>query len=400
MKKLSLTGLLFFSLIIASFPQSNSNLKPFTLTGKIIGENSDRIVLRYCSEDSKLVQDTVSIKNGAFVFKGNITEPTKAYLIGKNDLNSVQIYLEPGTMKITLTKDKFEECKMTGSKSQLELGLLNELEKPINTKSYLLKAQRVKIEDSIKNTSVDSIKHQLEKREEEIDNRWMQNREYLNSIWLQFVLDHPKSYVTANYLNMLESNEVITLDSLKSIFNKLDSSIRNSKYGKLIQDDIRKKENSIAGVNAPDFKAIDILTNQPVTYSEFKGKDVVLIDFWASYCRPCREGIPHLKSLYQKYHSKGFEIIAVSLDWTKKYWISAIKQDSLEMWHHVWMAERYTDGQAYYTKDDIYENYCVHPIPVQILIDKAGKIVERWGGNKIDNEKELDEQLAKLFKEN
>jgi len=400
MKKLFVTSFLFLNLIASTFSQSNSNLKPFTLKGKIIGENSGSIVLQYYAEKFKRIWDTVSIKDGEFVFKGNITHPISARIGGSDDLNTALIYLEAGDMTITLTKDKFTELKMTGSKTEQEANDLDRLKEPINKRNNLLYAQSISIRDSIEKTKNKAILDKLNKKYDEIDQLRIQLRKARYVIDINFVISHPKSFVTPSVLLEIEKNEFIVLDSLKSVYNKLDITIQNSIYGQEIKKDITKKSNSIAGVNAPDFKAIDILTNQTVTYSQFKGKNVVLIDFWASWCGPCREKFPHLKSLYQKYHSKGFEIIAVSVDWTKKAWISAIKQDSLEMWHHVWLAERYTDGPAYFTKDDICENYFVQPIPVQILIDKDGKIVERWDVNNIENGKELDEKLAKLFKEN
>jgi len=110
---------------------------------------------------------------------------------------------------------------------------------------------------------------------------------------------------------------------------------------------------------------------------------------------------PHLKNVFKKYHSKGFEIIAVSKDINKKAWLSAIKQDSTEIWHHVPVAEKFAYSQlTKYTKDDIYQNYFVQGIPLQLLIDRDGKIIGRWGGYSSENEKELDEKLAELFKEN
>lgn len=398
MKKFFATGLCFLSLIATSFSLSNINSRPFILKGKILGEDSGRIVLQYYAEKNKWIRDTVSIKDGEFIFKGTIIHPIKAKIGGSDDLNTASIYLEPGDMTITLTKDKFAELEMTGSKTEQEAKELDHLEEPINKRNNLLYTQNMSILDSIEKTKDKAILDKLRKKYDEIDQLRTQLRKPRNVIELNFVVTHPKSFLTPYILLDLEKNEFISLDSLKSVFNKLNITIQNSIYGQEIKKDITKKINSGVGATAPDFKAIDILTKQQVTYSQFKGEKVVLLDFWASWCVHCREGFPHLKSLYKKYHSKGFEIVAVSLDRTKNAWLSAIKQDSIEIWHQIPVAERYTEGPAYLTKDDIFENYFVQSIPLQLLIDKNGKIIGRWVGN--SKEKELDQKLAKLFKEN
>ncbi|HAQ17838.1 MAG TPA: hypothetical protein DCR40_01240 [Prolixibacteraceae bacterium] len=400
MKNLFVTSLLFLNLIAFSFSQSNSNSKPFILKGKILGEDSGRIVLQYYAEKNKWIRDTVSIKDGEFIFKGNIIHPIKAKIGGSDVLNTATIYLEPSDMTIILTKDKFAELKMTGSKTDQEAKELDRLEEPINNRNKLLYTQNMSILDSIEKTKDKAILDKLNRKYNEIDQLRTQLRKPINDIAINFVVTHPKSFLTPYVLLDIEKNEFISLDSLKSVFNKLDITIQNSIYGQEIKKDITKKINSSVGATAPDFKAIDILTMQPVTYSQFKGENVVLIDFWASWCVHCREGFPHLKSLYKKYHSKGFEIVAVSLDRTKIAWLSAIKQDSSEIWHHIPVAERYADGPSYLTKDDIYENYFVQAIPLQLLIDKDGKIIGRWVGNSKEKEKELDKKIANLFKKN
>jgi thiol-disulfide isomerase/thioredoxin len=195
---------------------------------------------------------------------------------------------------------------------------------------------------------------------------------------------------------MLGANEVISLDSLKNIFSRLDDAIQQSIYGKSISDVIRKKENILIGSNAPDFKATD-LNLQTITLSQFKGKSVVLLDFWASWCVPCRESVPHLKKLYERYHSKGLEIIAVSQDYERKPWIDAVEQDSTGMWYHIPVAEKWPCRPSLLTNDDIYQNYFVQAIPATIIVDKEGKIVYRHVGYSEESEEELNKQVAELF---
>jgi len=368
--------------------------KEFVLNGEINGQDSGRIFLQYVP-DSTWVTDTAAIKNGKFIFKGKITEPSRAILKSEDDLNRVEIYIEPGEVKIELQKDKFVECQMTGSKAQDELVSLKKMEEPIDSILEMIKKQRSNIADSIKNSTNEHMRLQLEKKVEEIDQQWSIAREGLDSIELKFVLENPKSHVAPYYLYHLELNEVISLDSLKSIFNGLDNSIQKSYYGTLISDDIRRKKNIRIGAQAPEFKVID-LNGQVITLGKFKGK-IVVLDFWASWCIPCRAGFPHLKNLYKRYHHHGFEVIAVSIDRNKEAWTKAVKQDSIEMWYHVPAAERYVDGRSYWTKDDIIMNYFVQGVPAQLLIDKEGKIVGRWLGKSQEKEDALDKKLKKIF---
>jgi peroxiredoxin len=194
---------------------------------------------------------------------------------------------------------------------------------------------------------------------------------------------------------MRGANEVLSLDSLKSIFSGLETEIQQSISGKNISEIIRKKENIRIGSTAPDFKATD-LNLQPVTLSQFKGS-VVLLDFWASWCVPCRESVPHLKTLYEKYHSKGLEIIAVSQDYERKPWTDAVKQDSTDMWYHILIAEKWPCRPSQLTNDDIYQNYFVQAIPATLIIDKNGKILYRHVGYSKESEETMDKQLSELF---
>lgn len=209
-------------------------------------------------------------------------------------------------------------------------------------------------------------------------------------------MDNPKSFLTVVYLRMLGSNEKISLDSTKSIFNGLDNSLKESSYGNNIIEVIRKKENILVGAQAPDFKATD-LNQQTLTLSQFKGERFVLLDFWASWCVPCRESIPHLKTIYKKYHSKGLEVIAVSLDENRKAWIEAVKQDSTGMWYQIPIAEKWPCGPNQLTNDDIEQNYSYRGIPNLILIYKNGKIIGRLTSASKENQESLDRLLSQIF---
>jgi peroxiredoxin len=374
---------------------SEKDSKKFTLQGEIIGQDTGIIVLAYWLNET-LIYDTAKIKNTKFIFNGNIFGPTVATLNGRNGSNMIRLYLESQKMKISLSKDKFSEFKMTGSKTQNDFNLIQKNEKPFYEKISQLRKQQVNINDSIKNSKSASKKLLLENKSEEIDNLRSQILEKIDSVQIKFASENPKSFYAIVQLSILEANEVISLDATKSIFNRMDKLLKESRYGKEIIDDIRKKENIRIGNQAPDFKATD-LNKQSVTLSQFKGKAVILMDFWASWCGPCRESIPHLKILSKKYHSKGFEVIAISEDENRKAWTEAVSQDSTSMWYHIPFAEKWPCKQSLLTNDDVYQNYFVVAIPQQILIDKNGKILYRNVGYSEESEKSLDKQLSQIF---
>jgi peroxiredoxin len=398
--KTTLSNFLVFLILIWSCTnQSGRYKKEFTLKGEIIGQDSGQVILRYLPTTYAYVYDTVKILNGKFIIKGKIFETTKARITVDN-LNNLEIYLDPGVLEITLFKDRFEDYKMVGSKTYQELIQLNSMEEPLTTRLTQIRKLLSVFNDSIKNSNSDT-RLQLVKKVEEINKMSTKARESLDSVRLKFVLNNPKSYLSGEYLSTLESNEIISLDSLKLVFNRLDKPVQNSLYGNYIKEDIRKKENIQIGKLAPDFTAPDF-NNQVVKLSNFLGKSVVLLDFWASWCVPCRQEIPELKTTYEKYHQMGFEIIAISLDWDKNRWKSAIKEDSTEIWYQIPVVENY----PFNLKDpnqladyDVYKNYFVQAIPFKILIDKNGKIAGRWGGGLKDPIESLENKLEILLKE-
>lgn len=395
MKTYFLSFLTFLILFWSCTSTVDQKSKKFTLHGEINGQDSGKVVLTYFSYPT-LINDTTDIRNGKFIFKGKIFEPTQATLRDGNDLELAVVYLEPRKMKISIVKDKPLGCKMTGSKTQTEFELLNKMEEPVYGRLTSLRTQGFIINDSIKNAKSDAAKLLFEKKSKEIDSLFSQTRAELDPIELKFILENPKSFVTPGYLLRLTLRDIISLDSVKLIFNGLEKPIQNSRSGKILIEDIRKKENTSLGAQAPDFKATDI-NQQTVTLSQFRGKSVVLLDFWASWCAPCRESIPHLKKVYQKYHSKGLNIIAVSTDMSRKAWIEAVNQDSIGILYNIPVAEKYAEGSSQITNDDIYQNYYYNGIPTQILIDKNGKIISKLEGFSKENEEALDKILSEIF---
>lgn len=150
-----------------------------------------------------------------------------------------------------------------------------------------------------------------------------------------------------------------------------------------IQQMLKMSSSNIVGGEAPDFTMNDVNGN-PRKLSEFKGK-VMLVDFWASWCGPCRRENPNVLKAYAKYHDKGFDVLGVSLDKTKESWLAAIEKDGL-IWNHV------SDLKGW--QNEAAKLYGVTSIPHTVLLDKEGKIIAR----NLRGEA-LDAKLAEIFGE-
>lgn len=149
----------------------------------------------------------------------------------------------------------------------------------------------------------------------------------------------------------------------------------------------------------PDFTTQDI-NNQPLALSSFLGKNEVLLYFWGSRNPVSRKNIPLLKEVYQKYHSKGLEIICISTEFNKTEWAKAVNQDSLGMFHNLITSSQFVQFKP--LPVNMFENYSVqeipydsHRLPVEILIDKNDRIIGRWK----EDFQRLSAKLANVYKE-
>lgn len=161
------------------------------------------------------------------------------------------------------------------------------------------------------------------------------------------------------------------------------------------------------GMPAPDFSRKD-LNGKTLKLSDFKGK-YVLLDYWASWCGPCRAHTPVVKALYNKYHSKGFEVVAISCDNEYDDWQNAIRQDSAEIFDHILsftdedmaLAKGKKGSEVYKAasfKDELRKKYNLMPIPVEILIDPNSVIAGRYlGYNEAGTDEDLAKKLSKIF---
>lgn len=379
-----LKNLLAISLLLTAFSKAGvgqQNGNAFLLTGKIKGMEEGYIYITYPGADNKSIKDSCAIKNGSFEFKGTIAGPVMATLNGKvqtrsvSDPNFTNLFLQPGTIEIKIEEKNFKHAKFNGAPIQNEYIALNKKRELVENK-YKLQLDSLRTEkDPEKNAA---IRVRLAPYFAAMD-----AADYI------YFEAHPQSYVTAYMMRFHVSD--LTLDSLELFYGRLGTALQQTMYGKYILQEIEKLRSGSPGSIAKDFATTDIY-GYKISLADYKGK-YVLLDFWASWCVPCRKGNPHMKELYAKYKDSGIEFIGIADDdRAEAKWKEAVTKDGIGVWKHVRRGLKYEKG-VFDRSADINDNFGIHTLPTKILIDTKGVIIGRYG----EEEKELTAKLKEIF---
>src|SRR3954468_3064062 len=377
---------LLFILPVIAFAQQKSNFK-YELVGNIqqIQDPVQLLVLSY-SVDGKRVFDTTRLENGSYRFEGQLSEPVRSTLrvivdtiaarnkgivrrpIMQRDL--LTVFLDKGKIEI-LTVDSFSNSKVSGSKVHDEYAKLAETLKPLNEENEKISKEyaayyRAKDEQGMK---------KLEPKFDEIDKQMRQ-------VQGEYVKAHPQSPYAIFALNDFAGYDV-DATAVEPLFQLLPKQVQESAAGRTLADKIAIAKKTGVGMYAMDFTQNDT-ANVPVSLSSFRGK-YVLVDFWASWCGPCRAENPNVVKAFQKYKDKGFTILGVSLDrpGQKEKWINAIHDDRLT-WSHV--------SDLMFWENAVAKLYGIQAIPQNYLLDPTGKIIAK-GVRGEELEKKLSEVL-------
>jgi len=343
----------------------------YTLTGKITGADTGWVYLLHRSMDPSIT-DSVKMDGGRFTFSGKAKGPEFCLLgIPDNGQASFRLsfFLDTGLIRISGSKDSLNLATITGSRVQDEYkNFLAEL-KPMEERERKLGKLYDSLEAKGQKVNMDSIQKtfgQIEKDKKELAKAYARK--------------HPASIVAAFevYDNFFLEPDAGELDT---VYHGLDTGLQNSYYGKKIKNVLEKTKMTAVGNPAPEFTQNDV-SDKPVALSSFRGK-YLLIDFWASWCGPCRAENPNVLKAYHQYNPKGFDILGVSLDDKKDKWEQAIQKDHLT-WTQV------SDLKGW--KNSAAEQYGINAIPMNFLLDKNGKIIAR-GLRGEELEKKLHEVL-------
>lgn len=346
-------NLLLFLLIAASGLSCNQENSEYKLKASMIGFQ-DGTLFKLLNLDKMEFTDSVTIKDGYFEFDGIVKEPFSAR-IHTVDGKYLILWIEPGTIEIIGDYNKFSFSTIEGSnlnmvmtKYRAELGHLEERRDSIMQKMIQLMSSNAE-EARVEFTELQSS---IQKIDEEIFD-----------IRVQGIIKEEPSYFTIKELYFLRND--FTKDSLRQLFDLFSIQLQQTKYGEVIQTYIENIELDI-GDTYIDIEGIN-LEGQSVRLSALDG-NYVLLDFWASWCGPCRSENPNIVKAYQEFHDMGFEIFSFSIDNNINSWKGAVEKDSL-IWTNV------IDRNGSYSKmSALYE---VRAIPASFLINPDGQVIAK-----------------------
>lgn len=286
--------------------------------------------------------------------------------------NPINFFAENGeTVRIEFDNDNWPVAHITGGKVNTDYMRLWSKTGPLRHEERILQGKKYSPEETDR-----------EKLQQALVANSTARRELEN----EFIRSNPDSYVSLHLLTSLKTS--MPLEEYEQLFLKLDEKVRNTDLGNITFEQISTAKKSSPGHPAPDFSKKDKDGNT-IRLSDLKGK-YVLIDFWGTWCMPCRKSHPHLVKLHKTYAPRGVQFINVAHEFdtrNRHYWLKAIEEDKL-----TWTQILNDEGLK---ECDLVNLYAVTAFPTKILIDPEGKIVARYSGDS----KALDEKLEAIFKE-
>lgn len=378
------------SLLLASFLPATAQ-KSYKVTAHIKGQEDYKLTISYVTADGHKVDTAISHKGDEFVFSGSINEPLIATFFSRHPASkfemvkggmfmpapALEIILSDKTnVQITGDAEELYKATVKGDKANEEMNAFRQKSMPLTAKIWELRKKTAgmrKPEDSTAKKA--AVAEMLATTEE------------LTAMQKAFVAAHPKSFLSVNLLTRLQSD--FDPVAYEQAFNKLSDTYKDTYLGKYLSSRITgakaTSEGAVINFNKKDNQ------DNIFTLSSLRGK-YVLLDFWGSWCGPCRASHPHLKEIYAKYKDKGLEIVGIAdekaddINNAKAAWLKAIKDDGINWIQVLNNYDKATNNLAM--------SYGITGFPTKILLDKTGKVLFKIVGN---GGEELDQKLKAIL---
>jgi peroxiredoxin/thioredoxin-related protein len=346
---------IIYLLVISIFAGACSSEPHYVVKGKIEGSDSITFYLQKRDAGKYVTIDSAVSKQGSFTFKGGKVDfPQAVLLVAGTTKKRTQFYLENAEISITGKLDSLYKVKITGSKTQDEVKAFADSNKPLADKYQSIYGEYRAANEAKDEAKMAEIEKTLDGLQKE-----------MTDLQKKYVTEHPASYYTPYLLSSMsyemEANEI------EAAINALDTAVAAIPQMKTLKERVAIMKTVAIGQKAPDFTMNDV-DGKPVTLSSKFGTKLLLVDFWAAWCGPCRGENPNVVKAYNDFHKKGFDVFGVSLDQKKEDWVKAIADDKLT-WTHVSDLQYWSNAAA--------KLYAVNSIPANFLLDETGTIIAR-----------------------
>ena len=350
MKKI-LVFLGILSVIVSCNPPAKN---AYTIHGTVDKDFEGYVYLQQKVDGPLVSVDSIPLRAGEFTFTGTIDFPEIYYINIKETKSLVPFFLEATEINININTEDIDKTKISGSASQAEYDkYLNVLDMYNNKlrENYSLSAKAQEMGETEKAERFDSLIVEIDKER--------------SAFMKEYISTHPSSPITPYLIyRNLYSYDVRELNIL---MDGLDTTLKASPYLPFLDDYLKTLKRTDIGMLYVSFMMQDT-TGLFLPVADLIGGKYLLLDFWASWCRPCREENPNLVAVYNDYKDKGFDILGISLDRDKDAWLKAIEDDNLT-WHHV--------SDLQYWENKAAKLYGIRSIPSNVLIDPNGIIIAK-----------------------
>jgi peroxiredoxin len=343
--------IIYLLMLPAFFTACNSEPQ-YVIKADIQGSDSIKFYLQRRVDSKILVIDSAVSRKGKFTMKNSIDYPDLVQLTAMRANIRLPFYLENSEITIMGNLDSLFAATITGSKTQDEYKSLTDASKPLSEKYSALIQDYQAARAANDNERIT----QIEKDAEIISKQQIELQK-------EFVKNNPSSYVVPSVLRGLSYE--MEADEIEAVINALDTNVAKIQIIRDLKVRVNAMKAVAIGQKAPDFTLNDVDGNPVALYSKV-GAKLLLVDFWAAWCNPCRQENPNVVKVYNEFYKKGFDVFGVSLDRAKEDWVKAIEDDKLT-WTHVSDLQYWSSAAA--------KLYAVNSIPANFLLDENGIII-------------------------